>query len=194
MDLLGRTPFTLVFLGLMVVSNWLAGTLSGRLPFRQLTEWGISHQRLLRGEALRLLTGTFLSHDRAMFLRQMIFAGGVIGYYEWRFGTEQAFVMFTAINVLGLVVVVFGVLPVLAVLMPQRMTRPLHSLDVGMSAGGFGLIGAILVGLPYAPALLAAATLAIGVKMRLKFEVIADMAHLICLLLGFAAQAFLMPS
>jgi hypothetical protein len=193
MDLLGRTPFTLVFLGLMVAANWLAGTMSGRLPFHRLTEWGISHQRLLRGEALRLLTGTFLSHDRAMFLRQMIFAGGVIGYYEWRFGTVQAVLMFTCINVMGLMVVVFGVLPMLAVVMPSLIRRPLHSLDVGMSAGGFGLIGAILVGFPYGPALLAAAILAICVKMRLKFEVIADMAHLICLLLGFATQMIMMP-
>jgi hypothetical protein len=194
MEWLGRLPFTLAFLGLMVAANWLAGTLSGRLPFRRLTEWGISHRRLARGEAFRLLTGTFLSHDRAMFTRQMIFAGSVIGYYEWHFGTAPASVMFASINVLGLLVVVFGVLPVLATLMPQRMIRPLHSLDVGMSAGGFGLIGAILAGFPYAPALLVAAIVAIGIKMRLKFEVIADTAHLVCLLLGFAAQAILRPS
>jgi hypothetical protein len=118
----------------------------------------------------------------------------VIGYYEWCHGTEQAFVMFTGINVLGLVVVMFGVLPMLAILMPKRTTRPLHSLDVGMSAGGFGLIGAILVAFPYAPALLLAAVLAIGVKILRKFEVIADTAHLVCLLLGFAAQMMLMPS
>lgn len=192
MDWLGRLPFTVIFLGLMVGTNWLAGTLSGRLPFRRLTAWGVSHRRLLRGEAFRLLTCMFLSHDRAMFARQMIFAAGVIGYYEWRFGTLQAFLMFNGINVLGLLVVVFGVLPVLVAAMSLRIARPLYSLDVGMSAGGFGLIGAILAGLPYAPALLVGAVLAIAVKMRLKFEVIADTAHLVCLLLGFAAQTMLL--
>jgi hypothetical protein len=194
MEWLGRIPFTLVFMGLMVTFNWLAGTLSGRLLFRRLTEWGISHQRLRRGEVFRLLSGTFLSHDRAMFARQMVFAGGVIGYYEWQAGSVQAVLMFTCINVLGLMIVVFGVLPVLAVMMPGHRMRPLHSLDVGMSAGGFGLIGAVLASLPEATMLLVVAIVAIGVKIRLKFEVIADTAHLVCLLLGFAAQAILMTT
>jgi hypothetical protein len=72
--------------------------------------------------------------------------------------------------------------------------RPLHSLDVGMSAGGFGLIGAIVAGLPQATALLVVAIMAIGVKTRMKFEVIADTAHMVCLLLGFVVQAMLMTT
>jgi hypothetical protein len=193
MDGLSRVPFTILFLLLMVLANGLAGTLSGRLPFRRLREWGISHKRLLRGETFRLLSGTLLSHDRAMFARQMAFAASVIGYYEWQFGTVRAFLMFAGINLLGLLLVVFAVVPLLARRMAQSSVRPLHSLDVGMSAGGFGLVGAIMVDLPHAAALLCATILAIGLKMRVKFEVIADTAHVVCLVLGFACQMILVP-
>jgi hypothetical protein len=126
-------PFTLAFLAAMVGANWAAGTLSGRLPFRALTEWGMSHQRLVRGETFRLLTGTFLSHDRGMFLRQIVFAAGVIGVYEWQSGSLQAVLMFVTTNLAGTLIVLLGVLPVLATYFPDATPRPLFSLDVGMS-------------------------------------------------------------
>lgn len=191
MDTAARLPFTLIFLGLMVGANWAVGTLSGRLPFRALTEWGMSHQRLVRGEAFRLLTGTFLSHDRRMFARQIIFAAGVIGTYEWQFGSVQAAAMFVVINLLGTLIVLLGVLPLLVAYLPDVAPRPLHSLDVGMSAGGFGLLGALVAGLPAPWVLLAALLIGIAVKVRLRFEAIADTAHILCLILGFGAQMLL---
>lgn len=191
METLVRLPFTLIFLGLMVAANWAAGTLSGRLPFRRLAEWGMSHQRLVRGEAFRLLTGTFLSHDRRMFARQIVFAAGVIGAYEWQFGTAQAVLMFAAINILGTLIVLLGVLPLIAAYVPSAAQRPLHTLDVGMSAGGFGLLGALLAGLPAPFVCLGVGLAGVGVKIWLRFEAIADTAHLVCLILGFGAQMVL---
>ena len=37
-----------------------------------LRAWGVGHDSLRTGEAFRLLTGTFLSHDAGMLMRQLI--------------------------------------------------------------------------------------------------------------------------
>jgi hypothetical protein len=66
MNFLKRLPFTLGFLAIMTLANWLAGTLNGALPPSALVEWGISHHTVIEGDAARLVTGTFLSHDMGM--------------------------------------------------------------------------------------------------------------------------------
>jgi len=190
-DVAARVPFTLGFLGVMIAANWAAGTLSGRLPLRALRNWGISHRRVVRGEAFRLLTGTFLSHDRAMFCRQLVFAAAVIGYYEWQTGTLRATLMFAGINVVGSLIVLFAILPLIATLWPDSGLAPLRSLDVGMSAGGFGLVGTIVWQWPDPWLWLTALLAAIAVKAWLKFELIADTAHVVCLILGVMAEAML---
>jgi hypothetical protein len=183
-----RLPFTLGFLSVMMAANWAAGTLSGRLPLRMLRDWGISHHGLVQGEVFRLVTGVFLSHDLPMFLRQIAFAACVIGYCEWHTGTAQTALLFAAIDVAGSLIVVFAILPLVAVHFPDSGLDALRSLDVGMSAGGFGLIGAILVLLPGPWGWLLAALCAIAVKAWLNFELIADTAHVVCMILGFAVQ------
>lgn len=185
---LTHLPFTLAFLVVMIGANWAAGTLSGRLPFRALTEWGMSHQRLVRGETFRLLTGTFLSHNLGMFLRQIVFAAVVIGIYEWQSGSVQAVLMFVTTNLAGTLIVLLGILPVLAAYFPDAAPRPLFSLDVGMSAGGFGLLGAILAGLPSPWVMLLLVLVGIAVKIRIRLEPIADAAHIVCLILGAGLQ------
>ncbi len=183
-----KLRFTIVFLIIMLVANMAAGTLGGALPKTALAQWGISYKSVLEGDLLRLLTGTFLSHDLAMFLRQFLFAAGVIGYYEWRTGTLRAAVMFFSIDIIGSVVVLFGILPVLA-----SFDRPhvFQELDVGMSAGGFGLIGAILCLTRHRWAWFGLALIAISCKIWFRFEIIADSAHLLCLFLGVFAQMIL---
>jgi hypothetical protein len=138
-----RFPFTLAFLAIMITANWLAGTFTGLLPPQALMQWGISHQSILNGEIFRLVTGTFLSHDFAMFLRQFCFAALVIGAFEWGDGTRRAITVFFTIDIVGTLLVLFVVLPFFAD-MPDfdgRAALTMH--DVGMSAGGFGLIGAL---------------------------------------------------
>ena len=186
-----RLPFTLAFLAVMLAANWAAGTLSGRLPLQALRNWGISHRRVVRGEAFRLATGTFLSHDRAMFARQLVFAACVIGYYEWQTGTLRTVLMFTATNIIGSLIVLFAILPLIAKAWPKSGLAPLRSLDVGMSAGGFGLIGAILWQWPHTGLVLTALLVAIAIKAWIRFELIADTAHVVCLILGVMAEAMM---
>jgi hypothetical protein len=185
---LGRVPFTCLFLVVMTVANGLAGTLDGALPANALTQWGISHRTVIDGDLARLVTGTFLSHDLGMFLRQFVFAAAVIGYFEWQTSTLRAVLAFFSIDMLGTLIVLFVVVPVVASIPALGHPAAQHTLDVGMSAGGFGLIGAILAGWSRKGLLLVAVLLATAGKVWLNFEVIADSAHVICLLLGFALQ------
>jgi hypothetical protein len=186
-----RLRFTLSFVLVMIGANGLAGTLSGMLPPQALAAWGISHRALLDGEVFRLVTGTFLSHDLGMFLRQLGFAFAVIGAYEWLEGTWRAMAVFFSIDSLGSLLVLFVVLPILSGPASILSETELFVHDVGMSAGGFGLIGA-LVARHRANALLLALLLAgIGLKAAIAFEPIADTAHGLCLILGFGLQSIL---
>lgn len=175
----------------MVGANYMAGTFAGVLPETSLQKWGISHQDILGGDVYRLITGTFLSHDFSMFLRQFCFAATVIGFYEWRQGTLRAFGMFVTIDILGSLIVLFAILGPLdgAPWGPFDGVKSLH--DVGMSAGGFGLIGAIAASLSYKYLALFAILASIAVKVLFGFDVIADTAHIVTLLIGFAVQRYL---
>ncbi|MDU9004583.1 hypothetical protein [Sedimentitalea todarodis] len=183
-----RIPFTILFLSIMVLANWFAGTLAGTLPAETLSNWGISHQTVVTGDLARLITGTFLSHDLGMFLRQLIFAGAVIGYFEWHGSTLRTAITYFSIDIVGSVIVLFAVVPLVAAIPEIGQADARATLDVGMSAGGFGLIGAILASWPHKWLLLGAVVAAIVVKVWYDLDVIADSAHLICLLIGFAVQ------
>lgn len=184
-----RLPFTLIFLTIMICANALAGTLGGSLPEHALSGWGISHLSVLEGDLFRLFTGTFLSHDLAMALRQFVFAACVIGTFEWLQGSRRALAMFFSIDVVGTLVVLFAILPALVHVHPSFETQELAVYDVGMSAGGFGLIGALVALQRYRWPLLVAICAAIFIKVWISFDPIADSAHLFCLLLGFVVQA-----
>lgn len=186
-----RAPFTLMFVVVMVTANWLAGTVIGLLPPQVLSAWGISHHSILNGDVFRLVTGTFLSHNTGMFLRQLCFAIVVIGTYEWKEGTWRAIVVFFTIDVLGTLLVLFGILPLLAGPALVIGEAELLTHDVGMSAGGFGLIGGLVAKQNRNWLLLALALIALFVKIGIAFEPIPDTAHILCLLLGFAFQSLL---
>lgn len=184
-------PFTICFLGLMFIANYLAGTLSGQLPEDALRQWGISHQDILEGNLYRLATGTFLQHDLPMFLRQICFAAAVIGFYEWQQGTARAVAMFFVIDVIGTLIVLFLLLPPLSHQSwgDFQDVKALH--DVGMSAGGFGLIGAAIATFKHKASFLLAVLASIAIKIGFHFDPIADTAHITTLLIGFALQMFL---
>ena len=185
---LARLPFTLIFLAIMPVANSLAGTWTGTLHTQALTGWGISHLSVREGEVFRLLSGTFLSHDLGMFLRQVVFAAAVIGTYEWTEGTRRTLVMFLTIDIVGTLLVLFAVLPALVYALPAFDTAAFAVHDVGMSAGGFGLIGALTAQQRHRWLYLLAICAAIFVKIAISFDAIADSAHLLCLFMGFALQ------
>lgn len=183
-----RLPFTLAFLLVLIVSNLAAGTLSGSLPTPSLTSWGVSHVDVRGGDLYRLLTGTFLSHDIGMFLRQVLFASLVIGAYEWVAGSLRAFFVFFSIDIIGTLLVLFIIVPGFVMLHPGIGNEALSVHDVGMSAGGFGLLGALVARQDLRWFLLGAICIAIAIKIWISFDLIADTAHILCLFLGFGVE------
>ncbi|MEM9498350.1 MAG: hypothetical protein AAGA28_10545 [Pseudomonadota bacterium] len=183
-----RIPFTLCFLVIMVLANMGAGTWSGVLADAALSDWGLSHLSVRQGEVFRLLSATFLSHDLGMLLRQLVFAAAVIGAYEWTEGTKRAMLVFLSIDLAGTLIVLFGILPLFVRLHPSMDASALAVYDVGMSAGGFGLIGAFVARLRHRWLYLVVICLALSVKVSIAFDAIADSVHILCLFMGFVLQ------
>ncbi|MFD1342589.1 rhomboid-like protein [Litorisediminicola beolgyonensis] len=179
---LRRVPVTLVFLCLMLAANALAGTLSGHIDPELLANWGIGVEALKDGKLLRFVTAVFLSHDLSMALRQLVFAASVIGAVEWRFGSWRAAGLFFALDVTATLVLLaaVAVLPVLATLAATT--------DLGMSMGGFGLIGVLIGTRARAGWWLAAVLALIGLKYAASPDPLADLGHAIALVIGFSIQ------
>lgn len=178
-----RLRFTLLFLATMLGANLLAGSLGQDLPGRILADWGIGYDSVMSGEAFRLITGTFLSHDPGMALRQFLFAATVIGYVEWNQGSLRAATLFFGLDIAA-------TLLLLACIGSGAGVIDLTSTnDVGMSIGGFGLIGAIMARWPRGWLWFAATLLAIAVKFATAPDILADCGHSLALFLGFALQS-----
>ena len=159
-----RYRFTLLFLAAMVLANTAAGTLDGELPGEMLEVWGIGQEAVWSGDFVRLLTGTFLSHDVGMFFRQIVFAALTLGYTERVRGSLPAAMAFFALA-LGYTerargswrtAIAFFALDIGSTLVLLTAVWMLPSLsdvsdlnDVGISMGGFGLVGLAIAGVRY---------------------------------------------
>lgn len=184
-----RYRFTLVFLVLMVVANALAGSLGGLLAPQHLANWGISLNALANGEIFRLVTAVFLSHDQGMLLRQLIFAALVIGGHELQVGWRQTLLIFSAIDIIS--TALLFLLVWIAWLGDLSEIALVH--DVGMSAGGFGLLGSLVAGLGTRWLWIIATGIAVVLagKIIVSPDIIADGVHLIAFPIGFAMRMFL---
>ena len=178
----GGLPVTVGLLGAMLGARLATGPLLGQLPPHQLRRWGVSLDRLAAGEVHRLATSSLFSHDGAMFLRQLAFAGAVTGLHEAREGSGRTLRRFAIADIAG------TALTLVLVIAPLARTKGRDDLrstfDVGMSAGGFGLLGALMAGQRGGPALLGITAAGIGLKAVKSLEPIADAAHLISLAIG----------
>lgn len=187
---LWRLRFTIAFVAVMLAANWAAGGLWRDLPATAMARWGISHDDLARGEVWRLLTANFLSRHPRMLLDQVSFTLCIIGWFEWHHGSLRALAMFFVTNTAGFVLTLFGVV---GVLKSYPLGAGLDSLrDIGMSAGGFGLVGAILADLPRKWLWLGGALVLLAAKFFVLPDPIADITHPITLVLGFALEWWLL--
>ena len=180
-----RLRFTILFLLIMLIANFLAGSLAQDLPDGILADWGIGHDSVLSGEVFRLITGIFLSHDADMLSRQVVFAAAVIGYVEWTQGSAVTALLFFGLDVAGTAIL-------LACVGWSAGWVDLTSMnDVGMSIGGFGLIGVAIARRRGKWLLLSAILLAIIAKYSIEPDLLADGGHVLALMLGFALNSFL---
>jgi len=177
-----RLRFTIIFLLTMLLANLLSGSLRHDLPGSALATWGIGYDSVLSGEVFRLVTGIFLSHDADMLARQLAFAAAAIGYTEWTHGATTAALLFFGLDMAG-------TLMLLACVGWASGWVDLTSInDVGMSIGGFGLIGFAIAAWRRKWLLLFAILLAIGVKFAIEPDALADGGHILALLSGFAVN------
>ncbi|WP_210275309.1 hypothetical protein [Martelella soudanensis] len=176
---LWRFRFTLAFLAIMLVANAFAGTFSGQLPETALAAWGIGKDAVWSGDVWRFVTATFLSHDRGMLVRQFFFAAAILGYTEWKRGSASTFLLFFSLDLAASCLLLLGV-----ALWPDTAGLSAAN-DVGMSLGGFGLIGLAASGTRWRFPLLAAVLLMIGIKIGAAFDPLADLGHVIALWMGF---------
>lgn len=184
--LIFRLRFTLVFLTVMLIANLLATGLNQNLPYEVLSNWGVGHNSLMSGQFFRLLTGTFLSHDAGMLVRQFIFAAVVIGYTEWLRGTAQTALLFFGLDIIGTLLLLLGVGLGSSLIDVTAMN------DVGMSIGGFGLIGVALSTWSRKWLLFTIILVAIAAKLIIAPDLLADGGHAVALILGFVVGQFLL--
>lgn len=178
-DLVSRFRFTLLFLTVMLIANAAAGTLDGELPDEMLEIWGIGLESVWSGDLARLLTGTFLSHDVDMFIRQVVFALIALGYTERARGSWGAAIAFFTLDVLSTIIL----LSTVWIFTSLSDVAALN--DVGMSMGGFGLVGLAIAGMRHRWVLCVTVLLAIAAKIFVDFEKLTDVGHIIALSLGF---------
>lgn len=181
-QMLARFRFTLLFLVAMILANAAAGTLSGELPSEALREWGVGQESVWHGGLIRLLTGTFLSHDVDMLLRQILFAAAVIGYTEHRLGSWRAALAFFGFDILSTMLLLS------AVWLVPSLAEVAAFNDVGMSMGGFGLLGLAIAGLRFRLGLLALMLAGIATKIAIDFEALTDTGHVLAMGLGFVTE------
>ena len=177
---LWRLRFTLVFLAIMVLANGLAGTFSGQIDPAVLGARGIGLEAIGDGDLTRFVSAIFLSHDLQMALRQLVFAGVVIGTAEWVWGSGRAAGLFFGLDITA-TLVLLAVLTLVPALGAQAGVT-----DVGMSMGGFGLIGALLGASRRGFAGMVAVLALIAGKYALSPETLADLGHVIALVIGFS--------
>jgi|GEM_PF-1034359 hypothetical protein len=172
-------PFTLAFLAVMLVANALAGTFSGQIDPDALATWGISVDAIRGGDPLRFATAIFLSHDLPMLLRQLLFAAIVIGAAEWLWGSWRTAGLFFGIDITATVILLATValIPGLAAL--KGVT------DVGMSMGGFGLIGVLVASTRKGVFGLIAVLGFVAAKYAIAPDPLADGGHVIAVVIGF---------
>lgn len=179
-----RLPFTFSFLVTMILANYGAGTFGGGLSARSLEVFGFGARALSSGEVWRFATAIFLSRDPGMLLRQLLFAASVIGAYEWREGWRDAAGMFFSTDLLA------SAATALALLLALGLGAAGHGLaawDVGMSGGGFGLIGALVAGMRRRRGIvLSGLIVALAAKAWIDPEPVADLLHPVALFVGYA--------
>lgn len=184
-----RYRLTLAFLVLMVAANAFAGSLGGSLAPQHLASWGISLNALANGQIFRLVTAVFLSHDQSMLLRQLIFAALVIGGHEIQVGWQQTLLTFSVVDIISTVLI----LAIVSIAWPGDISEIAFVHDVGMSAGGFGLLGSLVAGLGRRWSRLFAAGIlvALAVKIMVFPDIIADGVHLISFPIGIVMRVVL---
>jgi len=182
-----RAPFTLLFeITIIVVAFW-TGSAQGDLSDDVKRAWGFGPLYFWREHWHTLVTGAFFVRSTIMLLAMVLFIAGSVGVYEWLAGTRRALLTFWAANVVTLLLTAACVVfPMhLAGIPPRWDWAPAG--DVGASFGGFGCLGAWMMGVSGARRRLILVGIVVAglvVKFLLIPEIFGDAGHLVAFLVG----------
>ena len=182
-----RTPFTSLFEAAIIAVALWNGSAQGSLSADLKRTWGFGPLYFWREHWHTLVTGAFFVRNTLMLLGMVLFVAGSVGVYEWLAGTRRALLVFWAANVVTLLLTAACVVfPMhLAGIPPRWDWAPAG--DVGASFGGFGCLGAWMMGMSGARrrGLLAAIVVAgLAAKFLLLPEIFSDAGHLVAFLVG----------
>jgi hypothetical protein len=187
LSFLRRVPFTLFFeIAILAVALW-NGSAQGRLSDDLRRAWGFGPLYFWREHWHTLATNTFFVRNAIMLLGMMLFVAASVGVYERFAGTRRAFLIFWAANVITLLVTAaLVVYPMHLAGVPRRWGWAPAG-DVGASFGGFGCLGAWIVGVPGVRkrlALMALVAAGILAKFLVFPEIFGDAGHALAFLAG----------
>jgi hypothetical protein len=173
-------------IAIIAIALW-NGSAGGRLSEDLGRAWGFGPLTFWREHWHTLVTGAFFVRDTIMLLGMVLFVLGSVGVYEWLAGTRRALLVFWAANVVTLLLTAACVVfPMRLAGVPPRWDWA-PSGDVGASFGGFGCLGAWMMGVSGArrrAILILVVTAGLVVKLLLVPEVFGDAGHLVAFLVG----------
>jgi hypothetical protein len=180
-------PFTVLFeIAIVVVSFW-NGSAWGTLSEELRRAWGFGPLTFWREHWHTLATNTFFVRNTLMLTGMVLFVGASVGVYEWIQGTRRALLVFWAANAVTLLLMAACVVwPMRLAGVPPRWDWAPAG-DVGASFGGFGCLGAWIVGLPERRTRLTVlAVVSAGLLMKYVFvpELFGDAGHFMALVVG----------
>jgi hypothetical protein len=180
-------PFTVLFeIAIVVVSFW-NGSAWGTLSEELRRAWGFGPLTFWREHWHTLATNTFFVRNTLMLTGMVLFVGASVGVYEWIQGTRRALLVFWAANAVTLLLMAACVVwPMRLAGVPPRWDWAPAG-DVGASFGGFGCLGAWIVGLPERRTRLTILTV-VSAGLLMKYvlvpELFGDAGHFVALVVG----------
>ena len=187
-------PFTVLFeIAIVVVAFW-NGSAWGSLSEELRHAWGFGPLTFWQEHWHTLATNTFFVRNTLMLLGMVLFVAASAGVYEWIYGTRRALLVFWAANAVTLLLMAACVVwPMRLAGVPPRWDWAPAG-DVGASFGGFGCLGAWIVGLPEnrtRVTILAIVSAGLLMKYVLVPELFGDAGHFVALVVGAALGGWL---
>jgi len=182
-----RCPFTLLLAAGVILAAIATGTWVHPSDPATLARWGYGLHDFRDGTWYSLLTSVFLTNRPFMFWGILVFVFLSVGGYECRAGWQRAVLVFVLCDLVSkLAITIMVVLPLDATGLAVGQALAMSD-DVGMSAGGFGCLGAFFEMLPgrMRRNLLIGTAVYLLLRIVLVTELFADLLHIVALPLGY---------
>ena len=140
--LVRRVPFAIALTLAIILAGLWSGSWAHPIDPAFIARWGFGFPDFADGHIWSLFTQVFFTDRPFMFWGIVPFAAIVIGTYEWTFGSRRALIVFWVGNLLGSLIISGCLVGGLYAAGAEIGARWALSHDVGISGGGFAVLGA----------------------------------------------------